>query len=133
MTSATSSLPKTFNLPIVRVVALEAGQADAPLDPRPTRAGVSVNSRNDSVALDGHSTTEAKLKITDWLEKRGIGKKTVNYKLRDWLFSRQRYWGEPFPVVLDANDQPTPFRSRSCRFACPSWKISNRPASPSRP
>ena len=67
--------------------------------------GVAVNSRNDEITLDGLPTAEAKVAITDWLEEKGLGKKTVNYKLRDWLFSRQRYWGEPFPVVLDANDR----------------------------
>ena len=46
-----------------------------------------------------------KTAITDWLEKSGLGKRTINYKLRDWLFSRQRYWGEPFPMVLDENDR----------------------------
>ena len=49
--------------------------------------------------LDGLSTPEAKAKIIAWLGEKGLGKKTVNFKLRDWLFSRQRYWGEPFPIV----------------------------------
>jgi leucyl-tRNA synthetase len=57
--------------------------------------GVSVNSG----LITGLPTPEAKRKITAWLEERGLGKATVNYKLRDWLFSRQRYWGEPIPIV----------------------------------
>jgi len=85
-----------FNLPIVQVVQ--------PPDPATdwrgfVDDGTSVNSTGPEVSITGLPTAEAKRKITAWLEARGLGKKTVNYKLRDWLFSRQRYWGEPFPIV----------------------------------
>jgi len=53
----------------------------------------------NSGQFDGLTTAEFKEKITDWLQQRGQGTKAINYKLRDWLFSRQRYWGEPFPIV----------------------------------
>jgi leucyl-tRNA synthetase len=60
-----------------------------------TGDGVAKNSR----FLDGLPTPEAKRKIIDWLEEQGSGKRSITYRLRDWLFSRQRYWGEPFPIV----------------------------------
>jgi leucyl-tRNA synthetase len=84
-----------FNLPIIQVVQPPEGQ-----DWRGyTGDGLSVNSGNGRLSIDGLPTPEAKAKITVWLEAEGLGQKTVNYKLRDWLFSRQRYWGEPFPIL----------------------------------
>ena len=63
--------------------------------------GRAINSSNDDVSLDGLTTDEAKDRIVAWLEASGHGQGAVAYKLRDWLFSRQRYWGEPIPVVYD--------------------------------
>ena len=60
-----------------------------------TDEGISVNSG----FISGLTTSEAKEKMNQWIEEKGIGKRSINYKLRDWLFSRQRYWGEPFPIV----------------------------------
>ncbi len=67
-----------------------------------TGDGVYVNSTNDAVSLDGlASIEEATERIVSWLVAAGLGEATVTYRLRDWLFSRQRYWGEPFPIVFD--------------------------------
>ena len=69
--------------------------------------GTYVNSANSSISLNGETSMEAAIaNITAWLEREGVGHGAVTYKLRDWLFSRQRYWGEPFPIVYDDNDQP---------------------------
>ncbi|MBM3675087.1 MAG: leucine--tRNA ligase [Actinobacteria bacterium] len=71
-----------------------------------TGDGVGVHSTNDGVSLDGLHVEAAKQAINGWLEAEGLGLPTVTYKLRDWLFSRQRYWGEPFPIVYDEHDLP---------------------------
>jgi leucyl-tRNA synthetase len=71
-----------------------------------TGDGTAIRSRNDGVSLDGLGVAEAKAAINGWLEAEGLGTPTVTYKLRDWLFSRQRYWGEPFPIVFDDDDLP---------------------------
>ena len=62
-----------------------------------TGEGIAIN----SPLIDGLQTAKAKQVVTDWLENNGFGKRAVNFKLRDWLFSRQRYWGEPFPISWD--------------------------------
>ena len=66
-----------------------------------------VNSSNREVSLDGiASVDEGIATINEWLESRGVGEATITYKLRDWLFARQRYWGEPIPIVYDADGNP---------------------------
>jgi leucyl-tRNA synthetase len=87
---------KKFNLPVVQVVRPPEARTDWQGF---VGDGVSVNSTGKEISITGLPTCEAKQKITAWLEEKKLGKKTINYKLRDWLFSRQRYWGEPFPIV----------------------------------
>ena len=83
---------KKFNLPIIEVVAGGNPEEEAFTD---CNSGNMVNSG----FLNGLTVDEAKIKITEWLSERNLGQQKVNYKLRDWVFSRQRYWGEPIPVV----------------------------------
>jgi len=84
---------KKFDLPIVVVVQSTKDEPALGF----TGEGIAIN----SPIINGLTSAEAKRKITAWLEERGLGKRAINYKLRDWLFSRQRYWGEPFPIVWE--------------------------------
>ncbi|TKJ36388.1 MAG: leucine--tRNA ligase [Planctomycetes bacterium B3_Pla] len=87
-----------FNLPIIPVVEpLDSEQAESVR--QGTLCFVGDGRAINSGQFDGLSTAEFKEQIANWLEQKGLGKKAVNYKLRDWLFSRQRYWGEPFPIL----------------------------------
>lgn len=92
---------KKFNLDIIQTISGPDG-LDVQTEPW-TGDGVIENSANSEVSLNGLGKAEAIAKISDWLGQTGRGEKTVTYRLRDWLFSRQRYWGEPFPVVYGSD------------------------------
>ncbi len=92
---------KAFDLPIIRTVQPAAGHDE---DTAYIGDGPAINSSNCEVSLDGLGVADAKARMIDWLQRKGSGSATTQYKLRDWLFSRQRYWGEPFPIVYDTDD-----------------------------
>ncbi|WP_103503816.1 MULTISPECIES: leucine--tRNA ligase [Streptomyces] len=86
-----------FDLPIVRTVQPPEGFDGEAF----TGDGPAINSAGEGVDLNGMGVDEAKRTVIAYLEESGLGAGTINYRLRDWLFSRQRYWGEPFPIVYD--------------------------------
>jgi leucyl-tRNA synthetase len=93
-----------FDLPIVRTVQPSPDwEGEAYVG-----EGPAINSHNDTVSLDGMGVGEAKRTIIDWLEQKGIGRGAVNFRLRDWLLSRQRYWGAPIPIVHCEKDGEVP-------------------------
>ncbi len=89
-----------FELPIVYTVQPPADHDGASAY---AGAGLVINSRSAELDLDGLEVPDAKARMIDWLAAGGWGEGTINYRLRDWLFSRQRYWGEPFPIVFDSS------------------------------
>ena len=94
---------RQYALPIREVVSitptLGLGGGSSPCEAEPLECFVGEGYAIHSGPLDGLPTLDAKAEMTRLLEQQGLGRKTINYKLRDWLFSRQRYWGEPFPIV----------------------------------
>ena len=107
---------RTFHLPITAVIKPDGEwfferrlDTSTPAKDWPeafSGDGPLISSHNDEVSLDGLPVNDAKARICEWLESKGSGKAAIAYKLRDWLFSRQRYWGEPFPIVWDDDDVP---------------------------
>ena len=107
-----------FGLPVIYTVqpTKESGETLADYEGKAayvSHDGTIINSRveatkvgGDTLDINGLTVDEGKERTIAWLEAHGVGKGTVSYRLRDWLFSRQRYWGEPFPIVYDENEVP---------------------------
>ncbi|HMP90152.1 MAG TPA: leucine--tRNA ligase [Kiritimatiellia bacterium] len=95
---------RTFQLPVIEVVSGGDISNSAYIGD-----GLMVNSASAKFSINDLRVPDAKSKTIEWLEGQGLGTRKVNYKLRDWLFSRQRYWGEPFPVIfIDGKPKPLP-------------------------
>ena len=101
----------TFDLPVVEVVETPESEKKKAkkMGGAYSGSGKMTNSACERLDVNGMDSVEAGVKITEWLERNGVGAGKVNFKLRDWLFARQRYWGEPFPVVYrEGSDEPVP-------------------------
>ena len=93
---------KKFNIPIIQVIAKDGKEIENMTEAYTEAKGIMINSGD----WNGMESSVLKKEAPEMIEKMGFGKKTTNYKLRDWVFSRQRYWGEPFPVYYDADGMP---------------------------
>ena len=123
---------RAFELPVVAVVdpsdawraqhGLAADVAATGWPEAYVGDGVAINSANTEVTLDGLAVADAKAAITAWLEPASVGEGTTQYKLRDWLFSRQRYWGEPFPIVFGDDDEPQALPDHTLPLALPAME-----------
>ena len=108
---------KAFQLAIVQVVEIDGVAFTG--ESATFGEGRAVNSTSAQLALDGMTTADAKKAVIAWLENLGIGALRINYRLRDWLFSRQRYWGEPFPIVYDAEGNHYPIAASHLPLVLP--------------
>jgi leucyl-tRNA synthetase len=108
-----------FGLPIREVVVPVDGSARHRPEECFSGEGRNVRSGNAEISLDGLDSETAKQRIVGWLEDKGLGKRKHATKLRDWLFSRQRYWGEPFPIVYDEHGDHYPLREEALPVLLP--------------
>lgn len=105
-----------FNLPIREVVSGGNLSKGAYVE---NKNGELINSNNKDLNLNGEKVFEAKITVIKWLEKTNNGKKSVQYKLRDWLFSRQRYWGEPIPIIHSTDGRTIPLKESDLPLILP--------------
>lgn len=97
---------EAYGLPVVRTVQPPEGHEGAYSGEGPAINSAQLTDDGSGLDVNGLGVAEAKAAVVAWLEAHGAGEGTTTYRLRDWLFSRQRYWGEPFPIVYDESDQP---------------------------
>ena len=111
---------KKFNLPITEVVSGGNIEVEVYTD---TSNGVMINSSNgEGLNLNDLKVNEAIKAVIDWLEKEDLGKRKTQYKLRDWLFSRQRYWGEPMPIIHNHDGSITALNDSDLPLTLPEVK-----------